>query len=136
MFWTVCPYSLGSCNFQDVWANYFLHRGGSVPFSALPKNTTSELPGLFSTTSIKVEPQAGKLQIPFLKVFWYDSIRAMKPRSTNCKVDALTTTPWGQWRLESLSSCSVSRLALHRAAMPNIFLSLFFLFFVGLLFAA
>ena len=31
--------------------------------------------------------------MPFFKVFWYDSIQAMNPRSTNCEADALTTTP-------------------------------------------
>ena len=44
-----------------------------------------------------------------------------------------------EWNFESSSKiivslgCSVSRLALHRAAMPNIFLSFFYIFFISLL---
>ena len=74
-----------------LWATCLLHKGGAVPLSALPKDTTSELAGLFSTTFPKC--QAGKLRMPFLKVFWYDSTREMNPRSTDYKADALTTTP-------------------------------------------
>ena len=29
----------------------------------------------------------------FLKEFWYDLNRKINPRSTDCKADALTTTP-------------------------------------------
>ena len=53
IFWTGHPHSLGSCHFRDVWATCFPHKGGGVPLSALPKDTTSELAGLFSTTSHK-----------------------------------------------------------------------------------
>ena len=42
---------------------------------------------------INAERQAGKLRMPFFKVFWYDSTRGMNPRSTDCEADALTTTP-------------------------------------------
>ena len=50
MFWTVSPHSLGSCHFR---VTCLPHKGGGVPLSALPKDTTSELAGLFSTTSHK-----------------------------------------------------------------------------------
>ena len=53
IFWTGRPHSLGSCHFRGVWATYLLHKGGGVPLSALPKDTTSELTGLFSTISHK-----------------------------------------------------------------------------------
>ena len=36
-----------------IWATCLPHKGGGVPLSALPKNTTSKLAGLFSTTSHK-----------------------------------------------------------------------------------
>ena len=42
---------------------------------------------------INAERQAGKLRMPFFKVLWYDSTKRMNPRSTDCKADALTTTP-------------------------------------------
>ena len=29
MFWTVCPHSLGSCYFRDVWATCRPHEGGA-----------------------------------------------------------------------------------------------------------
>ena len=51
IFWTGRPHSLGSCHFRDIWATCLPHKGGGVPLSALPKDTTSELSGLFSTTS-------------------------------------------------------------------------------------
>ena len=91
IFWTGRPHSLGSCHFRGVWTTCLPHKGGGVPLSILPKNT-SELAGLFSTTSLNAERQAGKLWIPFFKVFWYDSTRGMNPRSTDCEADALTTT--------------------------------------------
>ena len=53
MFWTANPYSLESCYFRGVWATCLPHKGGGVPLSALLKDTTSELAGLFSTTSLK-----------------------------------------------------------------------------------
>ena len=70
-------------------------KDGGIPLSALPKDTTRKLTGLFSTLSVffYAEHQAGKLQIPFLKVFRYDSTEGMNPWSTDCEADALTTTP-------------------------------------------
>ena len=47
------PHSLGSCHFRDVRAICLPHKDKGVPFSALPKDTTSELAGLFSVTSPK-----------------------------------------------------------------------------------
>ena len=53
ILWTGRPHSLGSCLFRGLWATCLPHKGGGVPLSALPKDTTSELSGLFSTTSHK-----------------------------------------------------------------------------------
>ena len=53
IFWMGGPHSLGSCHFRGVWATCLSHKGGGVPLSALSKDTTSELAGLFSTTSHK-----------------------------------------------------------------------------------
>ena len=53
ILWTVCAHSLGSCLFRGLWATCFPHKDGNVPLSALPKDTTSELASLFSTTSPK-----------------------------------------------------------------------------------
>ena len=50
IFWTGRPHSLGSYHFRGVWVTCLSHKGGDVP-SALPKDTTSELAGLFSTSS-------------------------------------------------------------------------------------
>ena len=50
ILWTVSPHSLGSCLFRGLWVTCLPHKGGGVPLSALPKDTTSELAGLFSTT--------------------------------------------------------------------------------------
>ena len=53
IFWTGRPHSLGSCHFRGVWATCLPYKGGGVPLSALPKDTTSELAGFFSTISSK-----------------------------------------------------------------------------------
>ena len=53
ILWTGSPHSLGSCLFRGLWSTCLPHKGGGVPLSALPKDTTSELAGLFSTTSHK-----------------------------------------------------------------------------------
>ena len=42
-------------------ATCLLHEGGGVPLSVLPKDTTSELAGSFSTLSLFAECHAGKL---------------------------------------------------------------------------
>ena len=55
IFWTGHLHSLGSCHFQGVWATCLPHKGGGVPLSTLPKDTTSKLTGLFSTTSSKCQ---------------------------------------------------------------------------------
>ena len=53
IFWTGSPHSPGSCHFRDVWATCLPHKAGGVPLRALPKDTTSEFAGLFSTISHK-----------------------------------------------------------------------------------
>ena len=93
ILWTVSPHSLGSCLFRGLWATCLPHKGGGIPLSALPKDTTSELAGLFSTTSHKCRAPSREAADTIFKVFWYDSTRGMIPRSTDCEADALTTTP-------------------------------------------
>ena len=58
-----------------------------------PRTQQANLPACSLQPPINAERQAGKLWIPFFKVFWYDSTRGMNPRSTDCEADALTTTP-------------------------------------------
>ena len=68
-----------------------------------PRTQQANLPACCPQLSLNAERQAGKLRMPFFKVFWYDSTRGMNPRSTDCKADALTTTPsrrFQQWREE------------------------------------
>ena len=60
IFWTGRLHSLGSCHFRGVWATCLLHKDGGVPLSALPKDTTSELAGWFSTTSPKCRAPSRK----------------------------------------------------------------------------
>ena len=89
-FWTRRPHLLGICYFRAVWATCLPYKSGGVSLIASSNDTTSELGGLFLTTSKR---QAGKLWIPFFEVFWYDSERGLNPRSTDCKAGSLTTTP-------------------------------------------
>ena len=58
-----------------------------------PRTQQANLPACSPQPPINAERHAGKLRMPFLKVFWYDSTRGMNPRSTDCEADALTTTP-------------------------------------------
>ena len=58
-----------------------------------PRTQQANLPACSQQPPINAEHQAGKLQIPYFKVFWYDSTRGLNPRSTDCEVDALTTMP-------------------------------------------
>ena len=46
--------------------------------------------------SPNAERKAGKLRIPFFKVFWYNLTREINPRSTDCKAVTLTATPLRQ----------------------------------------
>ena len=77
ILWTGSPHSLGSCLFRGLWATCLPHRG--VPLSALPKDTTSELAGLFSTTFPKCRAPSREAADAIFKVFWYDSTRGMNP---------------------------------------------------------
>ena len=86
------------------------HKDGGVPLSALPKDTTRKLASLFSTLSLFAERQAGKLWIPFFKVFWYDSTWEMNPRSTDCEVDALTTTPSRRYFIDTVVYLLITNL--------------------------
>ena len=60
ILWTGSPHSLGSCLFRGLWATCLPHKGGGIPLSALPKDTTSKLAGLFSTTSPKCRAPSRK----------------------------------------------------------------------------
>ena len=53
----------------------------------------ANLPAYSPRPPLNAECQAGKLRMPFFKVFWYDSTRGMNPWSTDCEANALTTTP-------------------------------------------
>ena len=61
-----------------------------------PRIQQANLPACSPQPPINAERQAGKLRIPFFKVFWYDSTRGMNPWSTDYEADALTTTPSGR----------------------------------------
>ena len=58
-----------------------------------PRTQQANLPDCSPQPPLNAECQAGKLWIPFFKVFWYDSTRGMNPRSIDCEANALTTTP-------------------------------------------
>ena len=58
-----------------------------------PRTQQANLPACSPQPPLNAERQAGKLRMPFFKVFWYDSTRGMNSRSTDCEADALTTTP-------------------------------------------
>ena len=60
IFWMGRLHSLGSCHFRSVWTTCLPHEGGGVSLSALPKDTTIELAGLFSTTSSKCRAPSWK----------------------------------------------------------------------------
>ena len=57
VFWSERPHSLDTCHVRGVWATCLPHKGGGVLLSALPKDTTSELAGLFSITFPKCQAQ-------------------------------------------------------------------------------
>ena len=86
------PHSLGSCHFRGVGATCLSHKGGGVPLSALPKDTTSELADLFSTSSPKCRAPGRKVVNTIFKVFWYELTRGMNFKSTDCEADAQTST--------------------------------------------
>ena len=60
---------LYNCNPEKYgYATYLPHKDGGIPLSALPKDTTSKLVGLFSALSLfYAKRQVGKLRIPFFK---------------------------------------------------------------------
>ena len=45
------------------------HKDGGIPLSALPKDTTSKVPGFLFTLSLSCWGSNGKLCMPFFKVF-------------------------------------------------------------------
>ena len=68
------------CHFQGVWVPCLPHKGGRVPLSALPKDTTSKLAGLFFTTFRKCRAPGREAVDTIFKVFWYDSTCGMNPQ--------------------------------------------------------
>ena len=96
IFWTGRPHPLGSCHFQGVWATCLPHKGGGVPLRDLPKDTRSELAGLFYATFPKCRaPRRKAMDTIFWSLLvWLD--KGLNPRSTDCEADALVTTPLGQ----------------------------------------
>ena len=52
------------------------HKGGGIPLSALPKDTTSKLAGLFSTLSLfMLSAKQGSCEYHFLKFFGITRLR-------------------------------------------------------------
>ena len=93
LFWTVSPHSLGSCYFRGVWTTCLPHKGGG-PVECLAQGHKKRACWLvLHNLPMIAKRQAGKLWIPFFKVFWYDSTREINPRPTDCDVDAQTTAP-------------------------------------------
>ena len=97
MLWTGHSHLLRSCHFRGVWATCLPHKDGDIPLSALAKDTTSELAGLFSTTSPKCRATSRKdvdsIFYSLLKNKGIKSRRRLNTRSIGCEADALTTTP-------------------------------------------
>ena len=90
MFWTVIRTRLGvAISGSPV---FHINAGASRKMSC-PRTQQANLPAYSPQPPLNAERQAGKLRIPFFKVFWYDSTRGINPRSTDCEADALTTTP-------------------------------------------
>ena len=74
------------------YATCLPHRDGGVPLIVLPKDTTSNLAGFFSTLFLLyAKGQAEKPCIPFFEDFCYDSTQRMNPGYIDCEADALTT---------------------------------------------
>ena len=49
-----------------------------------PRIQQANFPACFSQNLLNAERQAGKMWIPFFKVFWYDLTRGLNPSSTDC----------------------------------------------------
>ena len=84
-----------------------------------PRTQQANLPACSPQPSRNAKRQAGKLRIPFFKVFWYDSTRGMNPRSTDYKADALTATPY---RLGLEGPPQPSNLEKHTAMLSHQYL--------------
>ena len=75
-----------------------------------PRTQQANLPACSPQPPLNAERQAGKLWIPFFKVFWYDSTREMNPRSTDCEADALTTYAIASVKFNQLNSINLNLL--------------------------
>ena len=78
ILWTGSPHSLGSCLFRGLWATCLPHKGGASRKVPCPRTQQANLPACFPQPPLNAERQAGKLRIPFFKVFWYDSTKDFK----------------------------------------------------------
>ena len=94
ILWTGSPDSLGSCLFRGFYGPPVFHiKAGASRLVPCPRTQQANLPACSPQPSRNAERQAGKLRMPFFKVFWYDSTRGMNPWSTDCEAGALTTKP-------------------------------------------
>ena len=109
IFWTEGSHWLGSFHF-GVWATYLPHKSGASQQVSCPR-TQANLLACSPHPPLNAKRPAGKLWIPLFKAFWYDSTRGLNPRSTDCKVDALTTTSlhrlFGSFPNSSFLLCSM-----------------------------
>ena len=65
---------------------YLPHKNGGIPLNALPKDTTSELAGLFFILSLSCTAPSKEVVDTIFHVFWCDSIRKTNPKSTDAPV--------------------------------------------------
>ena len=76
------------------------HEDGDIPLSALTKDTTSKLTGLYSllcnTIPIVLSSKQGSFKYHFFKVVWCNSAWGNELVATDCETDAPTTTPWSR----------------------------------------
>ena len=84
-----------------------------------PRTQQANLPACSPQPLLNAERQAGKLRMPFFKVFWYDSTRGMNPRSTDCEADALTTTP-SRRSLQCIWSLLLKKIQLQKRKINNV----------------
>ena len=80
-------------SFFEVYRPPVFHIKVGRPVKCLAQGQQANLPACSPQPPLNAERQAGKLRMPFFKVFWYDSTRGMNPGSTDCEANALTTTP-------------------------------------------
>ena len=70
---------LGIAIFEVSGPPVFHIKAGASRSVPCPRTQQANLPACSLQPPINAERQAGKLWIPFFKVFWYDSTRGMNP---------------------------------------------------------